>query len=983
MWDGKQSRRRVAEEVRAQELKARREKRGAAKKTNRPNEIEQLLRRQVPGSEEALDITDHKRGEDELRKAHEQLEERVRERTAELEESYERFTKVLDSLDALVYVVDMETYEVLFVNKYGRDIWGDMSGKICWQSLQSGQAGPCEFCTNDRLVGENGEPKDVYKWEFKNTVVDRWYECRDQAIKWTDGRLVRLEIATDITDRKRAEDMLRFTQFSVDNAADAAFWMGPDARLIYVNDAACRSLGYSRDELLSMSVHDIDPCFPREVWPAHWSELKERGSFVVESKHRAQNGRVFPVEVCANYLTFEGNEYNCAFVRDITERKRAEEQIAIFRKFAEASEQGMGMADLECNITYANATLCRFLGIENPEDACGTNVADYYSKEDLPRLQEEILPAVMETGHHAVEMPVMAIDGSVTPCIQSLFAIRDDHGKPLCLANVITDITERKKFELALRESEEKYRRLYEGAPLGYQSLDASGNFLDVNKKWLDDMGYSKEEVIGRCFAEFVAPDYVELFEQRFPRLKAEGKTRGAEFEMVRKDESRMLVSIDGNAEYYEEGKFKRTHCIMHDITERRLAEEELRRHRDHLEEMVAERTDELERRNEELQSEIAERRQAQQALWMSEEKFREFVEGTSALVTQVDSKGLLTYVNRMAKDVFGLEPEQCVGLSAFSFIHPDDRAGTEEYFAQWVRDKVPNATFENRQVSRGGQVRDMLWTINMHFDDEGDVSYINSIARDITDLRQAEERARQRQAELVHVSRLSTIGDMASGLAHELNQPLCAIMTCSEMCLHMSKDRDGDIERLNESLELIVSQTERAGEIIRRIRDFVKKQETCRTSVDINDVVRETISLIDADIRHSETVLDLDFSKRLPMVLGDTIQIEQVLLNLVRNAIEAMQSDDSAERRLTIKTSAQSSEEIEVAVCDTGPGMEPEVLEKLFDSFYTTKPDGLGIGLSICRSIIEAHNGELWAKVNPKGGSTFTFTLPTASSAQ
>ncbi len=256
----------------------------------------------------------------------------------------------------------------------------------------------------------------------------------------------------------------------------------------------------------------------------------------------------------------------------------------------------------------------------------------------------------------------------------------------------------------------------------------------------------------------------------------------------------------------------------------------------------------------------------------------------------------------------------------------------------------------------------------------------IDSIAQALSESiehKLAEEQAHQ--AELFRISRLNIIGEMASGLAHELNQPLCAILSCADLCLRATAGEIKDIDRLKGDLQVIETQAERAGNIIQRIRALVKKQDTQRSDVDINGLIRETLSFIDTDIRRNEIKLSLELSEQMPKVTADTIQIEQVLLNLLRNAIEALAGTDIEKRSLIIQTTRDSENVVKVVMRDSGDGLTAEVEKQLFNPFFTTKPDGLGVGLSISYSIIEAHHGELWAKSNPDHGSTFGFTLPVA----
>ena len=258
----------------------------------------------------------------------------------------------------------------------------------------------------------------------------------------------------------------------------------------------------------------------------------------------------------------------------------------------------------------------------------------------------------------------------------------------------------------------------------------------------------------------------------------------------------------------------------------------------------------------------------------------------------------------------------------------------------------------------------------------------IGNLNREITERKRAEEKAQKRQAELFHMSRLNTIGEMATGLAHELNQPLCAVMNYANACLHAVRGGNANTDKLIENMEAVTKQTKRAGEIVNSIKDFVRKREPHQSTVDINELVKEMSEFIHVDIRQNKVNLNLTLAKELPPLLADPIQIEQVLLNLVLNGIEAMADVEMEKRQLTIQTQMGDDHCVEVAVSDTGKAVSAENLEKIFDSFFTTKPDGLGIGLSISRSIIDAHKGKLWAKANPDCGMTFRFTLPVAGSA-
>lgn len=254
---------------------------------------------------------------------------------------------------------------------------------------------------------------------------------------------------------------------------------------------------------------------------------------------------------------------------------------------------------------------------------------------------------------------------------------------------------------------------------------------------------------------------------------------------------------------------------------------------------------------------------------------------------------------------------------------------------------------------------------------------------RDITERQSTERRLQDLQAELVHVSRLSEMGQMASALAHELNQPLSANMNYVKAA-RRTIDSGSDAPEILRALDLLDkagAQTARAGQIIRRLRDFIEKGQSNRSHENLNTVVEEAIALGLVGAADANVKVSVELQANLPAVPMDKIQIQQVVLNLIRNSVEAMES--VKRREMTIATGTDGSGALLVTVADTGPGLAPEVVEKLFQPFTTTKKTGMGIGLSICRSIIELHGGELWAEPNADGGVTFSFRLPERDEAE
>jgi two-component system sensor kinase FixL len=370
------------------------------------------------------------------------------------------------------------------------------------------------------------------------------------------------------------------------------------------------------------------------------------------------------------------------------------------------------------------------------------------------------------------------------------------------------------------------------------------------------------------------------------------------------------------------------------------------------------------------------EQRQAEEALRRSEQQFRWLIENSSDLITLLDTEGTIRYASKSHQTILGYTVADLYGRKAAEFVHADDLAHLLEAVAPSARDARAPQSIEIRIRHADGswrtlEARSSTWL----YDPEVAGIVVNS--RDVTGRKRAEEEARQRQAELAHVLRVSTVSELAAGLAHEINQPLSAIVAYAKGCARRMRSASGRPEELLEAMEEIAAQAVRADRIVRRLRDFVRKREPRRERVILNDLVRAVTSLVASEAREQGITLQLDLAPDIAALWVDGVQIEQVILNLVRNSIDAMRGLDSMQRVLSIRTANVGHEGVELAVSDVGEGLSGVEPEQLFDPFFTTKSSGLGMGLSISRSIIEAHQGHLWAERNPGPGATFRFIVP------
>ena len=374
----------------------------------------------------------------------------------------------------------------------------------------------------------------------------------------------------DLNERAKTFDRLNMTQFCLDHAADAIFWMEADARFVYVNERACRSLGYSRKELLSMTVHDIDPNFPKEAWAEHWGQLRREGSFTIESVHRAKDGRTFPVEISVNYLNYEGKECNCAFARDITERKHAEELVRVseqrYRTLAQNVGLGIAHVDIDHNIIIVNSAMGRMLN-SDPAEFVGRKCYDVFEKakgicSNCPGDE------AIRTGKPAEsEGEGARKDGSRFPVRIQAFPLFAEDGTPTGFIEVAEDITERKRSE----EEIEKFFNM-----TGYMICIASinGYFTRINASFEQTLGYSSQELLNRPYLDFVHPDDRDKTTAVVEEKLVKGaEVIGFENRYRCKDGSYKWLSWVSHP-VVEKGI---TYAIAYDITDRKLAEEAAR----------------------------------------------------------------------------------------------------------------------------------------------------------------------------------------------------------------------------------------------------------------------------------------------------------------------------------------------------------------------------------------------------------------------
>jgi PAS domain S-box-containing protein len=721
----------------------------------------------------------------------------------------------------------------------------------------------------------------------------------------------------------------------------------PDWAFEFVSEGALPLTGYTPREITvggTVSYGSlIHPDDRQIVWDTVQEAVHRDASFDLEYRIRTKDGKERWVFERGRAVPSPHGQSPVleGFVMDITERRRAEaalrESESRFRDLADLLPQTVFETDARGFFTFANRSgLKQFRYAEH--EVSSVSVPQVVAPGDRERAVQNLQQKL--TGRPTASNEYMAIrkDGSTFPALLYSSPILRD-GSPAGLRGILIDITERYRAEMALRESEKKYRDLYEGSRDGFAEVDDKMRLVECNSVFLEMIGYSKEEILGRTLQE-ITPSRWHGEEKRISReqIHARGYSDVYEKEYVRKDGSVFPAEVRAYAIRDTAGRHCGVWAVVRDITARKHAETALR---------------------------------------ASEQNYREIFNAVNdAILIQDPDTGAVLDVNRTVLDVYGYTYEEAMHLKLGETGVPGPSRAAQEAMARVrrVAHEGPQL-FEWLSRKKNG---DPIWEeVNLRIASIGGKRRVLAVIRDITDRKKAEIQAQQHLAELTRAWHANMLGEMASGLAHELNQPLCAVVNYSNGCLRLIRKEGYAIETVRNSIEQIAAQAQRAADIIKRIRALVAKRDPQRTRIDLSGIINGAVQMLreEAD-KHNVAIVSKGQEKR-PAVKGDGVEIEQVVLNLMRNAIEAMNDPLVSRRVLTISNQVRDGRMIEIAVADTGRGIPPELSEKIFDSFFTTKAEGLGIGLSLSRRIVESHGGRLWAESDGRSGATFRFTLP------
>lgn len=738
----------------------------------------------------------------------------------------------------------------------------------------------------------------------------------------------------DITERKQTEESLLRTQFSVDHTEDLVLWVNPEGRFLYANEASCRRLGLSREELLGMTIYDIDPGTP-QPWSTRFEEIRERGSFTFESSHRAKDGEIFPVELTVTHVNHGGQEYTAASARDISARKRAERELQITSRAIEQAGIGAMRLDREGRILEVNGYLCRLLG---------------YSREELLRMTVFDVTVDLEAsawsgrweglkelGPTTSEQAYRTKSGEVVP-VESSASIVEFDGQEFDHI-LVHDISDRKKAEGSLRQSEARFRGIFEQGSVGIALLDPNGSFLRANSNFCKMLGYKEDDLIGKSIAEVTAREDVQSsLEDTRALYSGKLSVLTMDKRYLRKDGELVWGQVSASLLRDKDANPVGSVAMVQDITERRRAEEALRE---------------------------------------SEAKIRSILDNIKVGVAVISPQMEILEMNPRMREWFpAIDPDQ-QSICYRAFNNPP-REAVCDYCptCKTLRDGlVHEATI---LTPSAGVVRNYRVVSSPIFDATGEVTAAIEMVEDVTERLALEQQLQQSQ-------KMEAVGQLAGGMAHDFNNLLTSVLGYSELLL---SDPEFATTAWHDDVVEIRAAGQRAAALTRQILAFSRRQALRLDVVLLSEVVTGMESLLRRTLGENIDLVSLQHPD-LGHTEIDVHQFEQVLLNLAINARDAM----PAGGRLTLETANVELDEeycsthpevtpgdyVMLAVSDTGIGMDEATLGHAFEPFFTTKApgEGTGLGLATVYGIVKQSRGNIFVYSEPSNGTTFKTYLP------
>ena len=799
---------------------------------------------------------------------------------------------------------------------------------------------------------------------FQPVEIDRVSTAKGERTLTLDARTLSLRgnserrvlvIFRDITARKqaeaakdqRSEEELRRRDAKIRRLVEAnivgiVMW-SLEGRISEANDAFLRMVQYDREEIISGRVRWTD------LTPPEWRGRDERALAGLESsgifqpfekEYLRKDGSRVPVFIGGALLEGGGNE-GVAFVLDLSEQKRAEEKVLKneerTRLMLDEALDAFVTMDAGGVTTGWNKQAEAMFGWAR-EDALGRHMSGMIIPAQYRDAYERGLHHFLATGDGAalnrrIEMTALARDGREFPVEVSITALKLD--QTWTLSAFIRDITERKRSEEALRASERNFRLIVDSIPALVCTMTPQGEVELVNRQICEYFGLTLEQLKNWSIVGAVAEEDLPGVMERWRHSVATGEPYDIEHRIRRNDGEYRWFHVRGLPLRDTEGRIVRWYILLTDIGDRKRVEEALR---------------------------------------ASERDLSRLIETIPGMAWCAAPDGRIDYLNQRLLDYSGATLADWASAGWTNFLHPDDTAPVVE---AWSNAVAKGRTFDIQCRFRrsDGVYRWFQVLGEAALDSEGTVTRWYGLLLDINERKLMKEALRTTEARLSQAAQIATVGELSASIAHEINQPLAAVVASGQACVRFLSAQPPNVARAREAAESIVRDGKDAGEVVRRIRALFRRAPADKAMLNLNEVIGEVLRLLASETAKRQVSVETDLMQDLPLVPGDRVQLQQVLLNLLLNGVEAMDSVHDRSRKLTVRSALESAETVLVEVRDTGAGLENP--EKVFEAFVTTKQNGMGMGLAICRSIVEAHNGRLWAASAEGSGARFCFALP------
>jgi two-component system, cell cycle sensor histidine kinase and response regulator CckA len=775
-----------------------------------------------------------------------------------------------------------------------------------------------------------------------------------------DGKPAMQVVFQDISRRKETERIMRLSQFSIERSRDSVLWLDRNRRIVYANEAASRSLEYSREELISLSMSDIEAESDKDSSKNFIHDLKARGSKTFQSQLRTKSGNVFPVEIDSNYINFEGEEGSFSFVRDITERKRAEEALRQsernYREIFNAVNEAIFIQDGKtAKIIDMNERVLDMYEYTRQE-VMNKSIADL-SVDEAPYRMEHITEWIYRTkieGPQVFEWKAVKRSGEKF-WVEMAFRHSTIGDQDRVIA-VVRDITDRKMAENALRESEYRLKRAQAMAHVGNWELDLSTQMMWASEEAFQIYGIERihSEIPFEMFQGRVLLDDQPRLENTLQKLLLENRRYDEEFQICRADNGQIRY-VHSRAEVIRDstGNPLKVSGVTQDITEQKEAEELLR--------------------------------DREQELSESEHRYRALFETSPDAILLTDLKGRIIAGNYRVARMHGFKNFEEIlrsSLNGFDLIDPTQTLQVDDYMARLLAEGVL------REVEVVARRKDnttfpMELSASVIPDEDGKPKALVAITRDLTERKRAEDALRQAQ-------KMESIGLLAGGIAHDFNNLLHALLGHASIAL-MKLPPESQVRT---HISKAINAGERATELTKQLLAYSGRGKFKITQVDLSRLIEENLHLFEIAIPKN-IVLQMQLDEKIPSVEADAAQIQQVIMNLIINAAEAIGNSHGtiAVRSGSIDIDSTDSfwwkytgESLRpgtytfLEIRDTGCGMEPEIIERIFEPFFTTKFTGRGLGLAAVLGIIRGHKGGLHVESQVGTGTKFRIAIPTAT---